>query len=163
MVSVIRLDSDEVQKLCDSANQDVDEDNKVQIASYLCPGNYAVSGGVKGVEAVEAKAKPFKERMTAIHFLKMGNNSDDSPSQRAEEELRIRTWKGSSSSMPLRLQNQSHLAVIYTLGASYLAEFIHFIRLLLALSREWTGKQKQRILAPEMAAGGVPQVVPDQR
>ncbi|KAJ6424528.1 hypothetical protein OIU84_025329 [Salix udensis] len=32
-----------------------------------------------------------------------------------------------------------------------------------ALSREWTRKQKQRILAPEMAAGGVPQVVPDQR
>ncbi|KAG5254010.1 malonyl-CoA-acyl carrier protein [Salix suchowensis] len=64
MVSVIRLDSDEVQKWCDAGNQDVDEDNKVQIASYLCPGNYAVSGGVKGVEAVEAKAKPFKDRMT---------------------------------------------------------------------------------------------------
>lgn len=27
-------------------------------------GNYAVSGGVKGVEAVEAKAKSFKARMT---------------------------------------------------------------------------------------------------
>lgn len=26
-------------------------------------GNYAVSGGVKGVEAVEAKAKSFKARM----------------------------------------------------------------------------------------------------
>ncbi|KAJ6315308.1 hypothetical protein OIU78_018739 [Salix suchowensis] len=37
MVSVIRLDSDEVQKWCDAGNQDVDEDNKVQIASYLCP------------------------------------------------------------------------------------------------------------------------------
>ncbi|KAJ6299223.1 hypothetical protein OIU76_020232 [Salix suchowensis] len=208
MVSVIRLDSDEVQKWCDAGNQDVDEDNKVQIASYLCPGNYAVSGGVKGVEAVEAKAKPFKDRMTmrlaaagAFHTslmepavsrleaalaateirrpripvvsivdaqphaddqedlgdfsCSMGNNSDDSPSQRAEEELRIRTWKGSSSSKPLKLQNQSHLAVIYTLGASYLAEFIpsNFIRLLLALSREWTRKQKQRIVAPEMAQG----------
>ncbi|KAJ6777390.1 hypothetical protein OIU74_001383 [Salix koriyanagi] len=71
MVSVIRLDSDEVQKWCDAGNQDVDEDNKVQIASYLCPGNSAVSGGVKGVEAVEAKAKPFKDRMTAIYFLKI--------------------------------------------------------------------------------------------
>ncbi|KAJ9167501.1 hypothetical protein P3X46_022149 [Hevea brasiliensis] len=64
MVSVIGLDSDKVQQLCDAANQDVDEANKVQIANYLCPGNYAVSGGVKGVEAVEAKAKSFKARMT---------------------------------------------------------------------------------------------------
>lgn len=27
-------------------------------------GNYAVSGGLKGIEAVEAKAKSFKARMT---------------------------------------------------------------------------------------------------
>ncbi|XP_061960256.1 uncharacterized protein LOC133681136 [Populus nigra] len=64
MVSVIGLDADKVQHLCDAANQDVDEDNKVQIANYLCPGNYAVSGGFMGVEAVEAKAKSFKARMT---------------------------------------------------------------------------------------------------
>ncbi|KAJ0083786.1 hypothetical protein Patl1_31003 [Pistacia atlantica] len=64
MVSVIGLDSDKVQQLCDAANQEVDEDDKVQIANYLCPGNYAVSGGVKGIEAVEAKAKSFKARMT---------------------------------------------------------------------------------------------------
>ncbi|KAK0604673.1 hypothetical protein LWI29_018109 [Acer saccharum] len=64
MVSVIGLDSDKVQQLCDAANQEVDEDNKVQIANYLCTGNYAVSGGVKGIEAVEAKAKSFKARMT---------------------------------------------------------------------------------------------------
>ncbi|KAL0922991.1 hypothetical protein M5K25_007031 [Dendrobium thyrsiflorum] len=64
MVSVIGLDSDKVQLLCDAANEEVDEKNKVQIANYLCPGNYAVSGGVKGVEAVEAKAKSFKARMT---------------------------------------------------------------------------------------------------
>ncbi|KAJ6310292.1 hypothetical protein OIU76_015097 [Salix suchowensis] len=64
MVSVIGLDSDKVQQLCDAANQDVDEADRVQIANYLCPGNYAVSGGVKGVEAVEAKAKSFKARMT---------------------------------------------------------------------------------------------------
>ncbi|KAL3611541.1 hypothetical protein D5086_002561 [Populus alba] len=71
MVSVIGLDSDKVQQLCDAANQDVDEDNKVQIANYLCPirflqicGNYVVYGGVMGVEAVEAKAKSFKARMT---------------------------------------------------------------------------------------------------
>ncbi|XP_027181218.1 uncharacterized protein LOC113779717 [Coffea eugenioides] len=64
MVSIIGLDSEKVQKLCDAANEEVDEANKVQIANFLCPGNYAVSGGVKGVEAVEAKAKSFKARMT---------------------------------------------------------------------------------------------------
>ncbi|XP_059659840.1 uncharacterized protein LOC132306470 [Cornus florida] len=64
MVSIIGLDSEKVQLLCDAANEDVDEANKVQIANFLCPGNYAVSGGVKGVEAVEAKAKSFKARMT---------------------------------------------------------------------------------------------------
>ena len=31
---------------------------------YVFQGNYAVSGGVKGCEAVEAKAKSFKARMT---------------------------------------------------------------------------------------------------
>ncbi|XP_077216542.1 EMBRYO DEFECTIVE 3147 [Tasmannia lanceolata] len=64
MVSIIGLDSEKVQLLCDAANEDVDEKNKVQIANFLCPGNYAISGGVKGVEAVEAKAKSFKARMT---------------------------------------------------------------------------------------------------
>ncbi|KAF8369853.1 hypothetical protein HHK36_032123 [Tetracentron sinense] len=64
MVSIIGLDSEKVQLLCDAANEEVDEENKVQIANFLCPGNYAVSGGVKGVEAVEAKAKSFKARMT---------------------------------------------------------------------------------------------------
>ncbi|KAI8523515.1 hypothetical protein RHMOL_Rhmol13G0080000 [Rhododendron molle] len=64
MVSVIGLDSDKVQLLCDAANEEVDEADKVQIANFLCAGNYAVSGGLKGVEAVEAKAKSFKARMT---------------------------------------------------------------------------------------------------
>ncbi|CAH9073322.1 unnamed protein product [Cuscuta europaea] len=63
MISIIGLDSEKVQQLCDAANEEVDEDNKVQIANFLCPGNYAVSGGLKGVEAVAAKAKSFKARM----------------------------------------------------------------------------------------------------
>ncbi|XVF20376.1 hypothetical protein REPUB_Repub11eG0193000 [Reevesia pubescens] len=88
MVSVIGLDSEKVQQLCDAANQEVDVADKVQIANYLCPsclvlyslgnpictdfsvenvftlaGNYAVSGGLKGVEAVEAKGKSFKAQM----------------------------------------------------------------------------------------------------
>ncbi|XP_076956592.1 uncharacterized protein LOC143631854 [Bidens hawaiensis] len=64
MVSIIGLDSYKVQQLCDAANEEVEEDGKVQIANFLCSGNYAVSGGVKGIEAVEAKAKSFKARMT---------------------------------------------------------------------------------------------------
>lgn len=64
MVSIIGLDSEKVQKLCDAANEEVDEANRVQIANFLCTGNYAVSGGLKGVEVVEAKAKSFKARMT---------------------------------------------------------------------------------------------------
>ncbi|KAK8598306.1 hypothetical protein V6N13_094279 [Hibiscus sabdariffa] len=68
MVSIIGLDSETVQQLCDAANQEVDIADKVQIVNYLCPGNYAVSGGLKGVEAVEAKAKSFQARMTVVRL-----------------------------------------------------------------------------------------------
>ncbi|KAL2597601.1 hypothetical protein AAZV13_11G173100 [Glycine max] len=71
MVSVIGLDSEKVQQLCDAANQEVPEAEKVQIANYLCPGNYAVSGGLKGVEVLESKAKSFKARMT-VHLAVAG-------------------------------------------------------------------------------------------
>ncbi|GLJ37303.1 hypothetical protein SUGI_0756700 [Cryptomeria japonica] len=64
MVSVIGLDAEKVQMLCDAANAEVDEKERVQIANYLCNGNYAVSGGLKGIEVVESKAKSFKARMT---------------------------------------------------------------------------------------------------
>jgi [acyl-carrier-protein] S-malonyltransferase len=37
MISVIGLDSERVQQLCDAVNQEVDEANRVQIANYLCP------------------------------------------------------------------------------------------------------------------------------
>lgn len=37
MVSVIGLDSEKVQQLCDAANEEVDEENRVQIANFLCP------------------------------------------------------------------------------------------------------------------------------
>eukprot|EP00249_Psilotum_nudum_P018594 c26879_g1_i2 orf=354-1547(+) len=65
MVSVIGLDSDKVQALCDAANQEGSKEDMVQIANYLCSGNYAVSGGIEGIKAVELKAKQFKARMTA--------------------------------------------------------------------------------------------------
>ncbi|EFJ18856.1 hypothetical protein SELMODRAFT_111943 [Selaginella moellendorffii] len=63
MASVIGLDPVKVQALCDAANEEVSEEDRVQIANFLCPGNYAVSGGLKGIDAVEAKAKSFKARM----------------------------------------------------------------------------------------------------
>lgn len=36
MASIIGLDSDKVQQLCDAANEEVEEAEKVQIANYLC-------------------------------------------------------------------------------------------------------------------------------
>ncbi|CAN1266472.1 Malonyl-CoA-acyl carrier protein transacylase, mitochondrial [Linum perenne] len=44
MVSIIGLDSDKVQQLCDAANQEVDESEKVQIANFLCTVRLAVAG-----------------------------------------------------------------------------------------------------------------------
>lgn len=46
MVSVIGLDSDKVKELCAAANERVGSD-AIQIANYLCPGNYAVSGSME--------------------------------------------------------------------------------------------------------------------
>ncbi|GMH38114.1 hypothetical protein BSKO_05998 [Bryopsis sp. KO-2023] len=65
MVSVIGLDAEKTRELCKAATDEVGEDKAVQIANYLCKGNYAVSGSVEGCEAVERIAKPdFKARMT---------------------------------------------------------------------------------------------------
>ena len=64
MASVIGLDSDKVQEMCAAITADVGEDDMVTLANFLCPGNYAVSGGIKGIEAVEARAKAdFKAKM----------------------------------------------------------------------------------------------------
>lgn len=57
MVSVIGLSSDKVAELCEAANKEVGTNEGVQIANYLCNGNYAVSGGIPGCEAVERLAK----------------------------------------------------------------------------------------------------------
>lgn len=37
MVSVIGLDSDKVAALCEAANSEVEEGERVQIANFLCP------------------------------------------------------------------------------------------------------------------------------
>ena len=63
MASVIGLSSDKVGELCVAASEQC-EDGSVQIANYLCNGNYAVSGSVSAVDKVAEIAKPeFKARM----------------------------------------------------------------------------------------------------
>ena len=65
MASVIGLSSEQVTALCEKATAEVGAAAGVRIANYLCPGNYAVSGGVPGIEVLERIAKPeFKARMT---------------------------------------------------------------------------------------------------
>jgi len=63
MVSVIGLDKEKVKELCAAATEKSGE--SVQIANYLCKGNYAVSGTSKACNVVAEIAKPeFKARMT---------------------------------------------------------------------------------------------------
>lgn len=63
MVSVIGLSKEKVAELCAMATEKTGE--KIQIANYLCNGNYAVSGTTAACEAVNELAKPeFKARMT---------------------------------------------------------------------------------------------------
>merc|ERR1719298_191534 len=62
MCSVIGLSSDKVDELCKAASEASGE--QVQIANYLCNGNYAVSGAQAAVDKVCEIAKPeFKARM----------------------------------------------------------------------------------------------------
>ena len=63
MVSVIGLDKVKVGELCAVASEKSGE--KIQIANFLCNGNYAVSGSLKACDTVAEIAKPdFKARMT---------------------------------------------------------------------------------------------------
>jgi len=64
MVSVIGLDAGRVAELCAAATSAAGPGQGVAIANYLCPGNYAVSGGLAGCEAVQALGKEFGARMT---------------------------------------------------------------------------------------------------
>lgn len=48
----------QVQELCEKASAEVAEGQGVRIANYLCPGNYAISGGLDGCAVVEKIAKP---------------------------------------------------------------------------------------------------------
>ena len=63
MVSVIGLASDKVKELCEAASEK--SGSKIQIANFLCKGNYAVSGEASACDTVAEIAKPdFKARMT---------------------------------------------------------------------------------------------------
>jgi [acyl-carrier-protein] S-malonyltransferase len=63
MVSVIGLDKEKVAELCVMASEKSGE--SIQLANFLCNGNYAVSGGSAACAAVMELAKPeFKARMT---------------------------------------------------------------------------------------------------
>ncbi|CAL8467128.1 g6664 [Coccomyxa elongata] len=86
MVSVIGLAADKVEELCEAANKEVAAEDAVRIANFLCNGNYAVSGGLPGCEAVEKLAKSFKARMTVR--LAVAGAFHTSYMQPAEETLR---------------------------------------------------------------------------
>lgn len=63
MVSVIGLDKERVAELCTAASEK--SGKKIQIANYLCSGNYAVSGASEACAVVSEIAKPeYKARMT---------------------------------------------------------------------------------------------------
>jgi [acyl-carrier-protein] S-malonyltransferase len=63
MVSIIGLDKEKVAEVCEAASEKSGE--KIQIANFLCKGNYAVSGSSKACDVVAEIAKPdFKARMT---------------------------------------------------------------------------------------------------
>merc|ERR1719384_2214751 len=63
MVSIIGLPKEKVAEICEAASEKSGE--SIQIANYLCKGNYAVSGSVKACDVVAEIAKPeFKARMT---------------------------------------------------------------------------------------------------
>mmetsp|Transcript_22267 Transcript_22267/g.51897 ORF Transcript_22267/g.51897 Transcript_22267/m.51897 type:complete len:386 (+) Transcript_22267:138-1295(+) len=62
MVSVIGLDAEKTKALCEKASED--SGKKIQIANYLCKGNYTVSGDKEACAKLAEIAKPeFKARM----------------------------------------------------------------------------------------------------
>jgi len=62
MASIIGLDAETTGKLCEAATEQSGE--KVQVANFLCPGNYATSGSTKAIAKVMEIAKPeFKAKM----------------------------------------------------------------------------------------------------
>ncbi len=75
----------QTKELCRRATEEVGKDNGVTIANYLCPGNYAVSGGVQGCDAVEKLAKEYKARCMRLAVAGAFHTRYMQP---AEEKLR---------------------------------------------------------------------------
>ena len=75
----------QTKELCRRATEEVGEENGVAIANYLCPGNYAVSGGVAGCDAVEKLAKEYKARCMRLAVAGAFHTRYMQP---AEEKLR---------------------------------------------------------------------------
>jgi hypothetical protein len=59
MVSIIGLDSDKVQDICTAANEKLGS-QAVQVANYLCSGNYVISGSkeVRSCDFVQSPIGP---------------------------------------------------------------------------------------------------------
>lgn len=74
----------QVAELCEAANAKVGYDS-VRIANYLCNGNYAISGGADGCQAVQDLAKSKGARMTVK--LAVAGAFHTSYMQPAQEEL----------------------------------------------------------------------------
>lgn len=53
MVSILGLNAEQVEALCDQTRQD----DVLRLANYLCPGNYAVSGSLAACERIAAAAE----------------------------------------------------------------------------------------------------------
>lgn len=69
MVSIIGLDSDKVADVCAAAAEATGE--KIQIANFLCPGNYACSGGATAVAKVMSATPPLQPQ---LHTLPTGHH-----------------------------------------------------------------------------------------
>jgi [acyl-carrier-protein] S-malonyltransferase len=63
MASVIGLSADKVKEVCAAASEQTGGE-PVEVANFLCNGNYAVSGSIPAIDKVAEIAKPeFKARM----------------------------------------------------------------------------------------------------
>ena len=80
----------QVQQLCEKASAEVAEGQGVRIANFLCPGNYAISGGLDGCAVVEKIAKPdFKVQL--VHWRLERTQRDSAQQHRSLELLGCNT------------------------------------------------------------------------
>ena len=73
MVSIIGLDSDKVQALCDAANEDVDEANKVQIANFLCTVSFYMADSYLNRDGNRLDSRSISHSKVPIHSPDRGS------------------------------------------------------------------------------------------